>query len=102
MLGFFFLKSAIMASRPSCSPAPVHHEQTSTWPISLGGSFAGSLAAVAAGSLAASLEHETIAATAKAAHRASRLLELRRMASSSTERRPGWQPPIYTPLGCVA
>src|SRR6266511_2115847 len=30
MLGLFFLKSAIMASRPLASPPPVHHENTST------------------------------------------------------------------------
>src|SRR6266542_3041051 len=30
MLGWFFLKSATMASRPLASPPPVHHENTST------------------------------------------------------------------------
>src|SRR5215510_4422480 len=51
--GFLALKSAIIASRPSCSPAPVHHENTSTW--SLAGSLAGSFAASLAGSFAVSL-----------------------------------------------
>src|ERR1051325_438967 len=64
MPGFFDLKSAIIASSPSCSPAPVHHENTSTWSLaaslggSLTGSFAGSLAASLGGSLAGSLDLE--------------------------------------------
>src|SRR5262249_56532098 len=29
-IGFFFLKSPVIAARPSCSPAPVHHENSST------------------------------------------------------------------------
>src|ERR1041384_931121 len=53
MPGFFDLKSAIIASRPSCSPAPVHHENTSTW--SLGASFAGSSADPFGASLGGSL-----------------------------------------------
>src|ERR1041384_7780831 len=57
MPGFFDLKSAIIASRPSCSPAPVHHENTSTWSLaaSLGGSLAGSFTASLGGSLGGSL-----------------------------------------------
>src|SRR5262249_7298107 len=58
--GFLALKLAIIASRPSCSPAPVHHENTSTWSLaaslggSFGGSFAGSFTASLGGSFAGS------------------------------------------------
>src|SRR5215813_13389140 len=66
IVGFLDLKSAIIALRISSSPAPVHHENTSTWSRagslggagSLAGSLAGSFMASLGGSLAGSLDLE--------------------------------------------
>src|SRR5678815_5326517 len=75
MLGFFFLKSATIASSPSCSPAPVHHENTSTWSLgsclggSLGGSLTASLGGSFGGSLAGSFAFEHAAMLSSAAAR---------------------------------
>src|SRR5688500_8425225 len=78
MPGFFALTLAIIASGSSCSPCPVHHEDTSPWSFSGAGS--GSFTTLAdslAGSL--DLEQAEIEISTAARLSAKLLIECRRI-----------------------